>query len=235
MSEKHDVEADERDTDDEEEDRESDAPSEPPARKPSVARGARAPVVAQPGVPSSRVGLFVVLALAVGGAAGWFGQIQQAKAAAAKADGAAPVGSVGAVTGPCRDWQDKICNSAGKQSAPCAQAKSAAELMTPSTCSAGLQAMPATLTKVKASRASCDKLVGKLCADLPPDSDTCKMVKDRTPSFPSQRCDEMLEHYDDVIAQLKQMDQQGAHPGGPGAPGGPGVSVAPGHVVASPH
>ena len=47
----------------------------------------------------------------------------------------------------------------------------------------------------------------------------------------------MMEHYDEVIRQLKQIDaaqkQMGA--GGPGGPGGPGGMSAPGGpVVASP-
>jgi hypothetical protein len=44
------------------------------------------------------------------------------------------------------------------------------------------------------------------------------MVKERTPSFPRERCDQMLTNYDKVIGELKQMDQQQA--GGMGAPGG---------------
>jgi len=228
MSEKEDVEADERDSQPDDE-RDSEPPSEPkPAPKKAGAKRAQAAApVAAASVPSSRVGLFVVLALAAGAAAGWFGHVQQARAAAAKADASpAPVGSAGVTSGPCRDWQDKICGSSGKQSAACSQAKGATELLTPSTCAAGLLAMPATMTRLKAARASCEKLVGKLCADLPPGSETCTMVKDKTPNFPSQRCDEMLEHYDEVIGQLKQMDQQGGmRLGGPGGPG----PIAPPH------
>jgi hypothetical protein len=107
------------------------------------------------------------------------------------------------------------------------QAKGAIELMTPSTCDVALSNVPATLTKLKAARASCDKLVTKLCADLPPGSQMCAMVKDKTPSFPAQRCDEMLGHYDEVIGQLKQMEQQqGGMMGGPGGPGGPGPGMS---------
>lgn len=234
MSDEKDVEDEDRDSlpDDDEDDRESDAPSEPkpPVKKASPARAPKAAASA-PGVPSSRVALFVVLALGVGLGAGWYGQVQQAKAAASKADAAAPVGSSAGESGPCGAFQTKICASTGKQSAACMQAKDAAQLLTPSTCSAGLEAMPATLTRIKAARASCEKLVSKLCADLPPGSDTCTMVKDRTPSFPAQRCDEMLGHYDEVVAQLKQIDQQGGmHLGGPGGPHG----AAPGPVSPPP-
>ncbi len=240
MSEKDDFEAKKRERDsdaddelDEEDDEvESEREPAPPVKKAAPARAstskgsAAKPVAATSGPSSGLVGVFVVLALLAGGAGGWFGHIQQAKAAAAKVDAAAPVGSNAAASGPCGAWQDKICSGSGKESAACQQARSAAELLTPSTCEAGLQAMPATLTRIKSQRASCDKLVAKLCADLEPGSRTCAMVKERTPQFPPQRCDEMMKHYDEVIGQLKQMDAQG----GPqmGGPGGPGPSD-PGH------
>jgi hypothetical protein len=44
------------------------------------------------------------------------------------------------------------------------------------------------------------------------------MVKERTPSFPHERCDQMLQSYDKVIAELKQMDQQNGMPMGGGNP-----------------
>ncbi|HWZ90812.1 MAG TPA: hypothetical protein VNW92_18250 [Polyangiaceae bacterium] len=159
-------------------------------------------------MPFSRGVAIGVVALAAGGVAGWFGHIQKAKAALHAEVMAAPTGS-GAPAGPCGAWQSKICGVVGDQSAPCQQAKGAASLLTQSTCEAALGALPETLVKVKAERASCDKLVSKLCQDLPPGSKTCDMVKARTPSFPRERCEEMLGSYDKVIAELKQMDQQG--------------------------
>lgn len=232
MSDKHDDEADERDSQPGE-DRDSDAPSErEPAPKKKKAAASTKPARTSPpaparGIPGPRVGLFVVLALAAGGAAGWFGQIQQAKAAAVRADQAAPVGSNAGESGTCGAWQAKICASTGKQSAACQQAKDAAELLTPSTCTAALDAVPATLSRLKVARASCDQLVSKLCADLPPGSETCTMVKERTPNFPPQRCSEMINHYDEVLEPLKMLDQQG----GPRLGGGHGAAPAPGPVM----
>jgi hypothetical protein len=237
MSEKDDFEAKnrERDSDadeelDEEEDEvESARAAAPPPKKAAPARSAKsAKPTPAASAPTSKVGIFIVLALIAGGAGGWFGHMQQAKAAASKADAtAAPVGSTGVVKGPCGAWQDKICSGSGKESAACQQAKGAVELLTPSTCEAGLQAMPATLARIKTARASCDKLVAKLCGDLEPGSKTCTMVKERTPQFPPQRCDEMMKHYDEVIGQLKQMDAQGGPQMG-GPPGDPGHG-SPGH------
>jgi len=180
-------------------------------------------------VPSSTVGLFVVLALAAGGAAGWFGHIQQAKAALKADSAAAPAGS-GVPAGPCGVWQTKLCaGGGGDKSAACMQAKGALDLLTPSTCEAALVSLPVTLAKLKAARASCNKLVTKLCGDLTPGSQTCAMVKDKTPSFPAQRCDDMLKHYDEVIGELRRIDEQGGMQGGHGGPGGPGPGMSSPH------
>lgn len=171
-------------------------------------------------VPMSRLVLFVVVALAAGGAGGWFGHDAQVKAKVRADSAAAPAGS-GAAAGPCGAWQKQVCDSGGENSAVCSQAKGALELLTPSTCESALATMPATITKLKAARKSCDSLVSKLCKDLPPNSQACEMVKEKTPAFPSQRCDEMLKHYDEVLGSLKELEEQGGmQMGGPGGPGG---------------
>jgi hypothetical protein len=232
-------EADESD-DDEDDEEEEERPAAKPQRR--AAAPARKPVVAAAkpaaGLNSTRIGVLVALALAAGGAGGWFGHIQQAKAHARKVDSAAaPAGS--GLAGPCGSFQEKVCAGSGAQSAACQQAKMAGELLTPSTCEAGVTAMPETLARIKAARASCDTLVKKLCTDLPQGSSTCAMVKEKTPSFPPKRCEEMLKRYDDVIGELRSMDQQGGPQGmggpggqqrGPGMPPGmpPGVQI-PGH------
>lgn len=226
-------EVEDNETEDEAESSPESAPpakTQPSNRKRQQGAASRKPVAAASApaasMPASRAGVFVVLALVAGGAGGWFGHIQQARAAHAKVDSVATtVSSSGVPSGPCGTWQEKICDGGGKTSASCQQAKGAVELMMPSTCQAGLETMPATLAKLKAARASCDALVGKLCADLPAGSSTCEMVKERTPSFPAKRCDEMLKNYDKVIEELRSIEQQGGMQGGPGMPppGAPGM------------
>jgi len=235
MSEPEDRDDDELDEEEEEEEDEEESP--PPARvkaKPQLSKSA-SPTKGEAAksnlVPVSTVIAIGVAALALGGAAGWFGQIQKTKAALRAEIAAAPAGS-GAPTGPCGAFQAQVCKNAGEQSAACQQAKGAAEILLSTTCESALGAMPETLAKIRAGRASCDRLVNKLCADLPPGSQTCTMVKDRTPSFPRERCDQMLANYDKVIAELKQMDagggmQMGGMPrsGMPGMP--PGMHPSP--------
>jgi len=188
---------------------------------------------------SSTAMLVAALALAVGGAGGWFGHIAQAQAKL-RADSVPAAAGSGAPAGPCGAWQQKICAGSGDQSAACGQAKGAADLLTPSTCELALAGVPATLAKVKAARVPCDKLVSKLCTDLPPGSAACSLVKERTPSFPPERCSQMLEHYSDVLGELTQMDQQSAQMGGPHGGMPPGHGMPPGMPAgmppgASPH
>jgi hypothetical protein len=203
--------------------------AERPARRRTKSRNARS-VAPAPQKPNSSPATLAVLiglaAAAVGAAGGWFGHEAQAKAKL-KADSVPAASGSAAPKGPCGAWQQKICAGSGDTSAACSQAKSATDLLTPSTCEVALASVPATLAKIKAERASCDTLVSRLCAELTPGSQTCAMVQQRTPSFPRERCDEMLAHYDEVIGQLKQMDQQGGAPMG-GPPGHPGMPAAPG-------
>jgi len=181
-----------------------------------------------PAITSAHLIGIAVVALAVGGAGGWFGHIQQGKAALRAEIAAAPAGS-GVPAGPCGAWQSKLCKSVGEQSSSCQEAKAATGVLSTPACEAAITTLPETLAKIKTARATCDKLVTKLCADLPPGSKTCDMVKERTPSFPSERCNQMMQNYDKVIAELKQMDQQQGAGGPPmGAPGGMRPGMPPG-------
>ncbi|MEI9941821.1 MAG: hypothetical protein WDO69_31795 [Pseudomonadota bacterium] len=246
MSERDSKEDEHDELGDEEEEESSPAPraKAKASRRTSSAAGKRvATSSAAPGmIASSRAIAIGVVALALGGALGWVAQIQKTKAALRADIAAAPVAS-GVPAGACGAWQSKICASSGPQSAACQQAKGATSLLLSSTCEVALGTMPETLAKLKAARASCDKLVGKLCADLPPGSKACDLVKERTPSFPSERCDQMLGSYDKVIAELKQIDAQGAmpmqgaqrmQPGGMGPGGMPHITMPPGVSMPGP-
>ena len=224
MTEPKDHDEDQDDLDGEEEDEEESPAPAAVKSKPKAPVTASSVASSKPGKPPAITSLHLlgigVAALLVGGAAGWFGHIQKGKADLRAAVAAAPAGS-GAPAGPCGAWQSSLCKTTGEQSAACQQAKAATGVLSTPACESALSTLPQTLAKIKAERVSCDKLVVKLCADLPPGSKTCEMVKERTPSFPAERCDQMTQNYDKVIAELKQMDQQqGANGAGMGAPGG---------------
>jgi hypothetical protein len=96
------------------------------------------------------------------------------------------------------------------------QAKGATGLMTPGTCEVALESVPATLAKVKAERVPCDTLVQKLCKEVQPDSKGCALVKEKTPLFPIERCKEMLANFDQVLAEVKRIDETPMPMGMPG-------------------
>lgn len=175
--------------------------------------------------PMMRGAILVVLGLAVGGGGGWFLRD-------AKAKGRAPFKAAAASSGiatECKAWQTKICDEAGDTSAGCAQAQSAAELLSNAACTAALEDVPGTLTRIQQARQTCVDLADKLCADLGKDSSTCDLVKKKTGTIPPEGCKSMMGNYEAVLAQLRMLEQQGGMmPGGQGGPhGAPGGMRAP--------
>ena len=181
-------------------------------------------------------GLLAAVALVAGAAAGWFANEARGKAPSADVHAAAAGEST------CQAWSKAVCKGAGDKSSACTQTKDAAALLPDAACSAALAEVPATLAKVKDARKDCTKLVDKLCTDLGKTTGTCKMVTERTETFPTDRCKEMMANYDKVLGQLKAMEERGGPggpgmnphgasphgPGGPGMPGGHGMPGAPG-------
>ena len=100
------------------------------------------------------------------------------------------------------------CKSAGKDLA----AKSAgsvpgtAELLSPAACKAASKDASYALQKLAEQRKTCDHLASRLCKDIGENSETCKMVQTQTKTFPPDRCVMMIEHYADVLADVRRMD-----------------------------
>ncbi len=152
--------------------------------------------------------MVAVVALAMGIGIGW---LAWGTAAASPTAAAVPSTSSSAgANGPCESWVTALCAEAGDKSEACETARSAATLLPVTACEAARSEVPATLAKIQTARSACDELVGKLCADLGQDSESCRMVKERTPSFPTTQCRQMLEDYDEVVGELRQMERQNA-------------------------
>lgn len=111
-----------------------------------------------------------------------------------------------ALTGPCGGWVKKICDKAGESSQSCREAKSVSELLPPAACKTASSQASYAVGKIEEKRKDCDKLVSKLCGELGPETETCKMVQTQTKNFPPERCGMMLGRYADVLAELKKME-----------------------------
>jgi len=118
--------------------------------------------------------------------------------------GAASATSAG--LGFCAEFVNSICAKAGKESSSCQSVTSAAELLSPAACKAVSKDANYALQKLAEQRKSCDQLSSRLCKDIGEKSDTCKMVETQTKTFPPDRCATMIDHYADVLADLKRMD-----------------------------
>jgi protein-disulfide isomerase len=65
---------------------------------------------------------------------------------------------------------------------------------------------PTTPTTPTSSTTACDDLVNRLCAELGKTTETCMMVTNHAKKFPIERCNMMLERYDDVLSDLRRME-----------------------------
>ena len=176
--------------------------------KPTRARENEDETTAKAGAGPGGQGILLVLtALGVGIAAGW-GLRGAGGKAEARASAGPAASSEGA--GACDAWSSEVCKRAGAASEGCSRAKSAASLLPDAACVAARGEVEATVTRLKKARASCEKLVEKLCADIGDQTKTCAMVREKTPEFPAERCKDMLDHYDEIVAELRSAEQANA-------------------------
>jgi protein-disulfide isomerase len=106
----------------------------------------------------------------------------------------------------CADYAKKVCDEAGAESGTCTSVKSATDLMPPAACSAALADYAFTKEKLASARKSCEELTGKLCKEIGEGTETCEMVKSQTKQFPPERCAMMMEHFAEVVADLKKRE-----------------------------
>jgi len=131
----------------------------------------------------------------------------QARSAASAASAAPSASAAGALTGPCGDYAKRLCDKAGAESPTCQSIKSTAEILPPAACKAGLKDIAYSLGRLSTQRKSCEELVTRLCAAVGPKSQSCSMVTTQTQQFPPERCAMMLSHFDEIVADLKKMEQ----------------------------
>jgi protein-disulfide isomerase len=112
----------------------------------------------------------------------------------------------GAATGPCAEFVNSICGKAGKESSTCQSVTATAELLSPAACKAANKDVGYAAQKLGEQRKICDQLSARLCKEIGETSETCKMVETQTKTFPPDRCSKMIEHYAEVLADLKRME-----------------------------
>jgi protein-disulfide isomerase len=108
----------------------------------------------------------------------------------------------------CADYAKKVCDEAGASSGTCTSVTEATKLLPPAACAAATAEFATTKKKLADLRKSCDELTTKLCAEIGPTTDTCEMVKTQTKTFAPDRCAMMMQHYTEVVADLKKREDR---------------------------
>jgi protein-disulfide isomerase len=116
----------------------------------------------------------------------------------------APAGSATS----CSDYATRLCKEAGETSPTCSSAKSTVELMPADACALALAKIDVAVKKLAEKRKQCDVLTSKLCADIGQNTESCQMVQRETKNFPPERCDMMMQHYAEVLQDLKRQEEK---------------------------
>ncbi len=127
-------------------------------------------------------------------------------AAAAAAAAAAPAAAGDGTVADCEAYTTSLCEVAGAETGTCESIKSVIKLLPPRACKAGMTDIAYSKELIAAATKQCDELMERLCKDLGEETESCKMVRTKTPSFGAERCAKMLGDYPQVLAQLKQME-----------------------------
>ncbi len=110
----------------------------------------------------------------------------------------------------CGDYAKRVCQEAGEESPTCNAFKATTEMMPPDACAAGLAKVDLVKKKLAEKRKACATLESKLCADIGESTQSCEMVRRETKKFEPERCDMMMQHYDEVLADLKKQEAKNA-------------------------
>jgi protein-disulfide isomerase len=108
----------------------------------------------------------------------------------------------------CADYSKKLCDAAGAESPTCNSAKEMTDLMPAAACAAAIADFGGTQAKLEQRRKACDELVGKLCKDLGPETETCDMVKTQSKNIPPEQCTKMMSQYAELLADLKKRESR---------------------------
>src|SRR5688572_13072536 len=114
----------------------------------------------------------------------------------APADSAnAPVAAAAAGgAGSCDQFVSQVCGRSGAESALCSSAKELGKVLPVSACLAAIQDVAQLEQQIDADRKVCTDLLERLCKDLGPDTSTCGMVREQTPQFPREHCEQLTQN-----------------------------------------
>jgi protein-disulfide isomerase len=104
----------------------------------------------------------------------------------------------------CDQFVTQLCGRAGEKSQICTSAKNLGKVLPESACQAAVKEFGQVEKQIESERKVCTDLTERLCKDVGPDTDACRMVREQTPQFPKEQCQEISSNYAQVLDELKQ-------------------------------
>jgi hypothetical protein len=123
-------------------------------------------------------------------------------------DKSAPAASASAGATECTAYSQSLCEKAGPDSQHCMAIRDLEGILPPKACAAGKSELAFTELKLVTERKPCTDLVERLCKDLGAETESCRTVRVRTPSFPASQCVSMTEQYASVLAELRKVEEK---------------------------
>lgn len=106
----------------------------------------------------------------------------------------------------CTQFVTQLCGRAGDKSQICTSGKNLGKVLPESACQAAMKDFAQVEKQIDDDRKVCSDLTERLCKDIGPDTDSCRMVREQTPQFPREQCQEITSNYDQVLGELKQSE-----------------------------
>jgi protein-disulfide isomerase len=117
-------------------------------------------------------------------------------------------GKAAAATASCDDLVTKLCSRAGEKSVFCSSARNLGGVLPKSACAAALTDFAEMERQIDTERKVCTDLVDRLCKEIGPDTESCGLVREQTPQFPREQCEQLTQNFGEVLAELKQKEAQ---------------------------
>lgn len=117
-------------------------------------------------------------------------------------------GAAAAPAGPCDQFVTQLCGRSGDKSPLCGSGKELGKVLPPSACLAAIKDFSQVEHQIDEGRKVCTELTERLCKDLGPNTATCTLVRDQTPQFPREQCEQLSQNYDQLLGELKQREAQ---------------------------
>ena len=120
----------------------------------------------------------------------------------------ANTGTGAAKQSACEQFTSRLCAELGARTDACVSLRSVREWFPEKACEVALTDIDGSIARVRGMRGECEQLAQKICGELGDKSAVCEEVKRDLPEVPVGQCRMLLNHYPELIAQLRAREQR---------------------------